>query len=606
LFSDNETARDLLGFEDQVEDLCDIVMDSDLLPVTVGVLGDWGSGKSSLLRMAADILDARGAVVVFFSPWRTESYDDAKSALLDDVMECVTAAIPVEETPKRKELLHKLAALRRRVRWLRAAGLAAKHLVTLSSPSLDELDGLLRPDSTDEDNTPSTARLARDFYREFSDVVQSIDRPVVVLVDDLDRCAPEQVLDVLHAIRLFLAVPGTAFVLATDERVVRDAVRARYADAIANGETDLPQEYLEKIIQIPLRIPPMGSAEIEAYLNLLLAERHLTGEQMKVLQEKAAEIRRAGTPGVTINIGIARDALGGSLPAAAEAEFELIGRIGSLVASGLKGNPRQVKRFLNGLELRRRAAARRKLDSLDQAVLAKLLVLEYVDARRFRQLFEWQLEADGRPQHIADLEASVRRSPRDLKGATKTAPGPDAARWLDSTWIVAWLSSDPSLADVDLQPYFAIARDALPGAAVSARRLPEHLQALLSKLCQSSAPQRGTAVDTALKLDPLEVGQLIEAGIERLPTERESASLTLALADLTVHHPKFASSLLDAIGALPFSAVQTGLPLQLSNKLNDVAPAEVGSLLLRWEEQASNSRLSAAALKARTLPKREV
>ena len=45
MYSDNETSTDLLGFEDQVTDLCDIVLDPTLLPVTVGVLGDWGSGK---------------------------------------------------------------------------------------------------------------------------------------------------------------------------------------------------------------------------------------------------------------------------------------------------------------------------------------------------------------------------------------------------------------------------------------------------------------------------------------------------------------------------------------------------------------------------------
>jgi predicted KAP-like P-loop ATPase len=66
-----------------------------------------------------------------------------------------------------------------------------------------------------------------------------------VLVDELDRCHQEQVLDTLQAIRLFLSLPGTAFVLATDERVVRDAVRIRYAQAAMASETELPQEYLE-------------------------------------------------------------------------------------------------------------------------------------------------------------------------------------------------------------------------------------------------------------------------------------------------------------------------------------------------------------------------
>jgi predicted KAP-like P-loop ATPase len=219
VYSDNETSTDLLGFEDQVSDLCEIVLDPGLLPVTVGVLGDWGSGKSSLLWMVENELRDRDAVVVYFSPWRVEDYDDAKSALLDTVVEEVSAYIPDddEHAEVRESLRNKLRGLRRRVRWLRAAGLAAKSIVTMSAPSLDDMDKLLR-DEDEDDDAPSTARITRDFHEEFKLLVEELDRPVVVLVDDLDRCQPEQVLDVLHAIRLFLSVPGTAFVIATDER----------------------------------------------------------------------------------------------------------------------------------------------------------------------------------------------------------------------------------------------------------------------------------------------------------------------------------------------------------------------------------------------------
>ena len=53
MYSDNETDVDLLGFEDQVHNLVRLVTDPAVLPVTAGVLADWGAGKSSLLKMAA-------------------------------------------------------------------------------------------------------------------------------------------------------------------------------------------------------------------------------------------------------------------------------------------------------------------------------------------------------------------------------------------------------------------------------------------------------------------------------------------------------------------------------------------------------------------------
>src|SRR5665647_2672601 len=336
MYSDNETSEDLLGFEDQVEDLLAIVTETSMLPVTIGVLGDWGCGKSSLLKMAKVRLLRAGALVVEFSPWRIETYDDAKTAMLTAVVDSIADQLPAgDESPKgvshRARALEAIDKLRKRVRWMRVVGLAAKHVVTLTAPSLDDLDGLLREDK--DEPVATTESVSRDFRAEFEELVRAADFPVVVvLVDDLDRCMPEQVLDVLQAIRLFLAVEGTAFVLATDERVVRDAVRLRYPQAASTSETDLPREYLEKIVQVPLRIPPLGAAETESYLNLLVAQRFLTDDQTSLCRAKAGQIRAQGALAVSMNLGLAREAAG-ALPAEAEREFELMGRIARLLAA---------------------------------------------------------------------------------------------------------------------------------------------------------------------------------------------------------------------------------------------------------------------------------
>ena len=94
MYSDNETSEDLLGFEDQVEDLLAIVTDTSMLPVTIGVLGDWGCGKSSLLKMAKVRLLHAGALVHEFSPWLTETSDDAKTARPTAVVYRTAAQLP--------------------------------------------------------------------------------------------------------------------------------------------------------------------------------------------------------------------------------------------------------------------------------------------------------------------------------------------------------------------------------------------------------------------------------------------------------------------------------------------------------------------------------
>jgi hypothetical protein len=313
-----------------------------------------------------------------------------------------------------------------------------------------------------------------------------------------------------------------------------------------------------------------------------------------------------------MNVGIARDCLGKPLPREAERDFELVGRIARLLASGLKGNPRQVKRFWNALELRRRAVARKGLtETIDDAVLAKLAVLEYADIRRFLLLHQWQSAADGRPAQLAGVEAAA--SPRlrsvsaDAKIAgtatSRKAPAVDPATsdWLDNPWTKAWLQLEPRLAGLDLSPYFVLARDALRGSSVQVRRLPEQLQFLLSRLNSSVASQREAAVREALALDTPALDQLVGAALERLGAEASPLDLGLALAMIGEQQPRFVGPVLDALRQLPFTAVPLGAPAQIVNRLGKTARAEVGTLLDVWETQQAEARLSRAAAQARKM-----
>ena len=99
MWSDNETTEDLLGFQVHADLIRSIVTNSKMLPATIGIFGDWGSGKTSVMRMLEKGLDfnssekgleerakyERGACL-YFNGWLFEGYDDAKSAILSSIL----------------------------------------------------------------------------------------------------------------------------------------------------------------------------------------------------------------------------------------------------------------------------------------------------------------------------------------------------------------------------------------------------------------------------------------------------------------------------------------------------------------------------------------
>ena len=92
MWHDNETIEDLLGFRVHADVIKSVITDQKLLPITVGLFGDWGSGKTSIMKMLkADIdafapIDGKETVCIYFNSWLFEGYDDAKSAILSSIL----------------------------------------------------------------------------------------------------------------------------------------------------------------------------------------------------------------------------------------------------------------------------------------------------------------------------------------------------------------------------------------------------------------------------------------------------------------------------------------------------------------------------------------
>jgi len=133
MWSDNETARDYVNFSGVSKTIAEIVLSARGDPVSIGVSGSWGVGKSSMLRLTRaeiearlDEPDARKVLFVDFNAWLYQGYDDARAALIDVILEKLK-----EEAKNQEGMVDRVNTLFQRVNWLRTARAAAPMAISL-------------------------------------------------------------------------------------------------------------------------------------------------------------------------------------------------------------------------------------------------------------------------------------------------------------------------------------------------------------------------------------------------------------------------------------------------------------------------------------------
>ncbi|WP_228976408.1 Qat anti-phage system ATPase QatA [Paraburkholderia gardini] len=641
ILTDNETKVDLLNNEAIATTIIELLREKPDHPVTIGVHGDWGAGKSSVLEMIEAGFSGKDDVLCLkFNGWRFQGFEDAKIALIEGI---VTGL--VDKRPAMTKAAGAVKDVFNRIDWLkvakRAGGLAVTAFTGMPTPdqigavvgmlegmfadpgklatkenltsAIDGVKSILKPAETR--NVPEEVEA---FRRAFDKLLKDAGvKQLIVLIDDLDRCLPDTAIETLEAIRLFVFTARTAFVVAADEAMIEYAVRKHFPDLPeTTGPRDYARNYLEKLIQVPFRIPALGESETRIYVTLLLAGAEIGDSDAEYAKLITAARERLKRPWANVGLDAAtvRAALGTKADKANNA-LALSDQIGPILASGTKGNPRQIKRFLNTLLLRERTATARGFGAdITLPVLAKLMLAERFIPRLFEQIaYVAAVHSKGICEDLETLEKSLATDGVDAKSDGKaagdankghkvtevTSPATESvvlAEWKSSDTVCDWARVQPLLSGIDLRPYLFVTKDKKdyfgPVSVLG------HLASVVEKLFGGKMTVQG--YDTELKqLVQPEADKVFEAMRTRIMGAGAFETMPPGVEGLIVlvkAQPGLQSKLLDFLEALPSSKCGPWAVRGWQGVVKDTeCVGRLTKLLTEWSKVTNNLALKTAS-----------
>ncbi|MGV3288762.1 KAP family P-loop NTPase fold protein [Bacillus wiedmannii] len=522
MWADGASKIDMLAYEPYAELVYEVAISERMNPLTIGLFGNWGSGKSTLLHLIEKKVlnerkEAQNIAVVSVNAWMFEGYDDAKTALMESILRSMQENEEIVQTTGGK-----IKKLLKRVDWIRVGSTVAKKGIPLGlsllagNPLPMLMSGLSANDFDDEkkiekhmetyknlkeeyikqEEEKNVIDNIRKFREEFGGLINEsgIDN-LIIIIDDLDRCNPDRIVETLEAIKLFLSVEKTTFIIAMDEDVITYSIKRKYPQ-LEEIDIDVSKDYIEKIIQLPISVSELSEIDVKNYMLLLVCEMYLKEE---VLNKLLQQLKRKGifVRGEIISARDIDDTIkgfetdvetcvkeGGSFESL-EQQLYVFDSIGDIIATTLKGNPRQTKRFLNTFYMRKRLAELQGID-LNLAILAKLMVLEYVDKDLFRELYKWQIEHNGYAEPLKDIEEKALTviQPEEVE-RSEEVNGNKNSGWYTDT-IKRWIGVEPSnLSSKDLSVYFYLARDAVRSKGLSGNNLGQKERKIINEICNN-------------------------------------------------------------------------------------------------------------------------
>ncbi len=524
MWKDSETELDFLDYDYLIKTVQSIVKNDALLPASVGVYGDWGSGKSSLMYMCKEHLEKEDEKIkcLVFNGWLFENYEDAKTAILGSILDEINKEKSLSDRAKSiikglYKSVDKLKIVKGMLKFgadMFLTGGIGTMLEFSTGQILKRAQGAaegtdldkIKSAISDELNSKELRENIREFQKNFAELLEEskISR-LVIFVDELDRCSPDTILDTLEAIKLFLFKGKVAFVIGADERHISYAVKSKFKD-IEGIQIDIGKEYLEKLIQYPIRIPRLNSDEVEMYITCLLLQAELDADDFDKAISWITEKKKEDFEGFKMNSVADLFKENTSIHSAVVESISVAHQLAPVLSNGLHGNPRQCKRFLNSLDMRLQMATYKR-KKLDRRILAKIMLLEYIKPRIFNKIAEMTAN-NTLEKELQLFEEGTAESSNELK------------IWHDDIWFLEWCKMEPKLSDKTLNTYFYFTRTSLDEkiSRISSILSPK-AQAILEKLLSKSEVKMKQAIEEAAEISDSEASTILEAMYSKMSSE---------------------------------------------------------------------------------------
>lgn len=314
---DEPTSTLGLGYDEYVDALASVVVGGEPARFTIGIYGAWGVGKSSILKALEKKLSVSDRPVVTFDAWRYARNPNLIVPLLHEI----EAELTNQNDAIWKSIGRGLRAITSEINFTGVGGKAIGSAI----------DAVRAPVERRRADVPH--------YRlqEIGSDLTEARKRIVILIDDLDRCPPDAIVQVLEAMHVLTDVQGFVFVLALDYEVLINAVAEQYATADA-------ALFIEKIIQIPFWIPEVDRSE--SVITDIVPE----WEQLLGLDGPAIETLQ------------------------------------KVVHLALRTNPRQVKRLVNSMLIAQRILGKQGSEQTDGSILVAVIGLQLQWPARFKAL----------------------------------------------------------------------------------------------------------------------------------------------------------------------------------------------------------------------------